>query len=159
MSRDVKFWKEDGSFKLRVCGIIKSNDKYLINDCDNSGFYSFPGGHVHIGENTDCAVIREVNEETNFDTEIVKLLAIEQLFFSREDGKPFHEICYYYLLSTKNFINTKDFKNEEMDNGVLRHHSFLWRNLQELKTLDVRPKNIIDILENNMERQHLIRSE
>lgn len=35
MASDVKFYKEDGSFKLRVCGVILSEGKILINNCDN----------------------------------------------------------------------------------------------------------------------------
>ena len=81
MARDVKIWKDDGSFKLRVCGVINIENKYLISNCDNCDFWSFPGGHVVIGENTDDAVLREVLEETNLETNIEKLLATIQLFF------------------------------------------------------------------------------
>lgn len=81
MPRDVKMWKDDGSFKLRVCGIIKVEDKYLISNCDNCEFWSFPGGHVLLGENSDDAVLREVLEETKIETNIKEILATIQLFF------------------------------------------------------------------------------
>jgi len=45
---DVKFWKDDGAFKLRVCGIIQVEDKFLIDNCDNCSFWSYPGGHVSL---------------------------------------------------------------------------------------------------------------
>lgn len=44
MARDVKFWKEDGSFKLRVCGVVQVGDKILIDNCDNAPFWGYPGG-------------------------------------------------------------------------------------------------------------------
>lgn len=159
MARDVKIWKEDGSFKLRVCGIIKNGDKYLISNCDNCDFYGFPGGHVTLGENTDDAVVREVKEETRFDARILKLLAVEQLFFKRDDNMPFHEICYYYLLEPKEKLDAKDFDYDEDDKGILRHHKFLWLKLEEFEKYDIKPKNILNILKENLERQHIIRYE
>ncbi len=155
MARDVKFWKEDGSFKLRVCGIIKQDDKYLVSNCDNCEFYGFPGGHVTIGEHTDSAVIREVKEETNIDTEIIKLLATVQLFFKRDDGMPFHEICFYYLLKPKQKIETKNFSLQENDKNVFRNHDFYWLTLDEFDNLDIRPSEMKNILKNNLERQHI----
>ena len=159
MARDVKIWKDDGSFKLRVCGVIKQDNKYLVSNCDNCEFYNFPGGHVTLGENTDNAVLREVKEETLIDTEIQKLLAIVQLFFKREDGMPFHEICYYYLLKPKQPIETKNFSLEENDNGSIRHHDFLWLTLEEFNNYDIRPSEMKNLLENNLERQHIIKNQ
>ena len=156
MARDVKMWKEDGSFKLRVCGIIKVGDKYLISNCDNCEFWSFPGGHVALGENTDNAVLREVAEETKIQTLIDKLLATIQLFFKREDGMPFHEIGFYYLLKPKKDIKPEDFIFEENDNGKIRHHQFKWVDINEMKNFDVRPNDLKGVLENNLERQHII---
>lgn len=156
MARDVKIWKDDGSFKLRVCGIIKQDDKYLVSNCDNCEFYGFPGGHVILGENTDDAVIRETKEETRLDTKISKLLATVQLFFKREDGMPFHEICYYYLLKPVSPISTQDFQFKEDDNGKIRHHNFKWLTLEDFDKIDIRPKEIKNILKNNLERQHII---
>lgn len=156
MARDVKFWKDDGSFKLRACGIIEQDNKYLISNCDNCDFYSFPGGHVVLGENTDDAVLREVKEETLIDTKISKLLAIVQLFFEREDGKPFHEICYYYLLNPTTPVNMSDFQLKENDNNVIRYHNFKWLDLEDFDNYDIRPNNIKEILKNNLETQHII---
>lgn len=159
MGRDVKFWKKDGSFKLRVCGIIKVGDKYLINNCDNCSFWSYPGGHVVVGENTDNAVLREVLEETNIECDIEKLLATVQLFFKREDDMPFHEIGFYYLLSPKQEIEPIDFNLEELDNGQLRNHQFRWVSIDELDKIDVRPADLKQVLRNNLERQHIIHNE
>lgn len=154
MARDVKFWKEDGSFKLRVCGVIQVGDKILIDNCDNSPFWGYPGGHVELGEDTRKAVLREVKEETGFDVEIIKNLATVQLFFTREDGKPFHEIGFYYLMKAN--IEPKDFALEENDKGKLRNHQFKWITKDELKTLDVRPSALKDVILNELENQEII---
>ncbi len=158
MARDVKLWKDDGSFKLRVCGVIKQGDKFLISNCDNCGFYGFPGGHVTLGENTDDAVLREVKEETMIDTKISKLIAIIQLFFKRDDGMPFHEICYYYLLQPTAPVSTENFTLEEIDKGELKHHDFIWLSLEEFDSFDIRPSEMKNLLQNNLERQHIIKN-
>lgn len=159
MARDVKIWKEDGAFKLRVCGVIEQDKKYLINNANECGFYGFPGGHVTLGEDTDTAVIREIKEETGIETKITRLIAIIQLFLKREDGKPFHEVCYYYLLSPVSKEKTESYVREEIDNGVLKRHEFNWIDLDYFDKIDLRPKEMKNLLEKGLERQHIILKE
>lgn len=159
MARDVKIWKDDGSFKLRVCGIIQAEGKYLISNCDNCEFWSFPGGHVLLGENSDDAVLREVLEETKIKTSIKEILATIQLFFKREDGMPFHEIGFYYLLEPKYNIEVKDFSLKENDKGKVRHHVFKWVTLDKLKQIDVRPNDLKTVLEKGLHHQHIIHTQ
>lgn len=154
MARDVKFWKEDGSFKLRVCGVVQVGDKILIDNCDNAPFWGYPGGHVELGESTREAVVREVKEEIGVDAEIIKNLASIQLFFTREDGKPFHEIGFYYLMKAN--IEPKNLTIEENDKGKLRKHQFRWVTKEELKNLDVRPTELKKIILNDLENQEII---
>lgn len=156
MATDIKFWKEEGSFKFRVCGVIKVGDKFLINNCDDSWFWSYPGGHVQLGESTETAVKREVLEETKIDCDIEKLLAVVELFFDREDGKIFHEIGFYYLLKPKNIVESVDFVLQENDNGKLRNHQFKWVDMDTLESLDVRPTDLKKVLRQNLENQHII---
>lgn len=154
MARDVKFWKEDGSFKLRVCGVVQVGDKILIDNCDNAPFWGYPGGHVELGESTREAVVREVKEEIGVDAEIIKNLASIQLFFTREDGKPFHEIGFYYLMKAN--IEPKNLTIEENDKGKLRKHQFRWVTKEELKNLDVRPTELKKVILNDLENQEII---
>ena len=154
MARDVKLWKEDGSFKLRVCGVVQVGDKILIDNCDNAPFWGYPGGHVELGESTREAVVREVKEEIGVDAEIIKNLASIQLFFTREDGKPFHEIGFYYLMKAN--IEPKNLTIEENDKGKLRKHQFRWVTKEELKNLDVRPTELKKVILNDLENQEII---
>lgn len=154
MARDVKFWKEDGSFKLRVCGVVQVGDKILIDNCDNAPFWGYPGGHVELGESTREAVVREVKEEIGVDAEIIKNLASIQLFFTREDGKPFHEIGFYYLMKAN--IEPKNLTIEENDKGKLRKHQFRWVTKEELKNLDVRPTELKKVILNDLGNQEII---
>lgn len=95
-------------------------------------------------------------EETNIQTEIVKTLANIQLFFQREDRKPFHEIGFYYLLKSKQPLKTTSFYKEEIDKGRKRVHEFAWITLEELKSLDVRPTALKEVLLKGLENQEII---
>jgi ADP-ribose pyrophosphatase YjhB (NUDIX family) len=57
----------------------------MIHRTDNDK-YSIPGGGVEVGESISGAVIREVEEETGIDVEVIKLIGV----FS----EPHHVIAY-----------------------------------------------------------------
>lgn len=99
-------------------------------------------------------MVREVKEEIGVDAEIIKNLASIQLFFTREDGKPFHEIGFYYLMKAN--IEPKNLTVEENDKGKLRKHQFRWVTKEELKNLDVRPTELKKVILNDLENQEII---
>ncbi len=64
------------NFIIRVTGVLIENGEILlvkqkVNDNRN---WSLPGGKLERGETLEHGIIREMKEETGFDTEIVKLL-------------------------------------------------------------------------------------
>ena len=149
---DISINSEEGKFKFRVCGILEHNGKYLFVKMNTNSFYCLPGGHVELGEDTDMAIIREMKEELDYDVKIKKLIAINQNFFYDDrDNKKFHELGFYYLVEAvdENKINTSDYVREELDKGKIQHLDFKWFDLNEMKTNDVRPNFIKDILLNN----------
>ncbi len=149
---DISIKSEEGKFKFRVCGILEHNGKYLLVKINTNNFYCLPGGHVELGEDTDAAVLREMHEELDYEVKIKKLLAINQNFFyDQNDYKKFHELGFYYLVEAvdENKINTSDYVREELDKGKIQHLDFKWFDLDQLKTSDVRPSFIKDILLND----------
>lgn len=146
---DIRIDSEEGKFKFRVCGIVKRNDKYLVVKINHNQFYCLPGGHVELDEDTDKAVLREMEEELACKFKINKLLAINQNFFKTNDGKPFHEIGYYYIVEAldDNYLCADDFVRDEMDKGVLQHLEFKWVSKEQLKNIPFRPTFISDILD------------
>lgn len=143
---DIKIENETNVFKFRVCGILEHNNKYLVVKVNNNNFYCLPGGHVEIGEDTNQAILREMEEELGYAVKIQRLIAINQNFFTGMNGKSYHELAFYYLVNAhdaKN-INTNDYVREELDKGKIQHLQFKWVTEQELKEIDFRPSFVVD---------------
>lgn len=145
---DIKIDSAEGKFKFRVCGILEHNNKYLAVNMNDNGFYCLPGGHVELGEDTDTAVLREMQEELGYQVKIKRMVAFSQNFFEGK-GKKFHEIGVYYIVNAvdEKQVNTNDYIREELDKGVVQHLEFKWFTKQELKQIDFRPKFIADCLD------------
>ena len=145
---DIKIDSTEGKFKFRVCGILEHNNKYLAVNMNDNGFYCLPGGHVELGEDTDTAVLREMQEELGYPVKIKRMVAFSQNFFEGK-GKKFHEIGVYYIVNAvdEKQVNTNDYIREELDKGMVQHLEFKWFTKQELKQIDFRPKFIADCLD------------
>ena len=122
---DIKIKTDEYDFKYRVAGCLLKGDAILTVQMCNNGFYCFPGGHLHIGEDTASAVKREFKEETELDCDVEKLLAVVENFFKNKDGKLVHELCFFYLLNSEDAVK-KDFTRIENDENVLKNLEFKW---------------------------------
>ena len=147
---DIGINCEEGKFKFRVCGILEHNNKYLTVRINGNRFYCLPGGHVELDEDTDMAVKREMQEELGYPIKVKKLIAINQNFFKTEEGKPFHEIGFYYIVEAEDEtnVNPNDYTREELDKGKIQHLEFKWSTLDELKKADFMPHFVPTAIEN-----------
>lgn len=147
---DIRIDSNEGKFKFRVCGILEHNNKYLTVRINGNRFYCLPGGHVELDEDTDMAVKREMQEELGYPIKVKKLIAINQNFFKTEDGKPFHEIGFYYIVEAEDEtnVNPNDYTREELDKGKIQHLEFKWSTLDELKKADFMPHFVPTAIEN-----------
>lgn len=62
--------------KLDVRGVVFRDDTLLLVREQSHGKWTLPGGWVDVGESPSRAVVREVREESGYDTRAVKLLAL-----------------------------------------------------------------------------------
>lgn len=90
-------WKQKGkTFSYRVAGIVRQDDKILLQRPKNDD-YAIIGGHVSFGESSSEALKREFLEELHAQIEVDRLLAIGEIFFQWNQSDC-HQICLYYLV-------------------------------------------------------------
>lgn len=127
---------------------------------DDSGFLCLTGGYVELGETTETAVIREMNEEVNSQFDIKDYLGVVENYFINKRNKKMHEISFYYLLSMRGEIDTKDFTVMENDKGRTVKLDFKWISLSEINNYDIRPVFLKEVLSlNDLKFNHLIFNE
>ena len=154
---DLKIKDGNSKFKCRVNGIILKDDKVLVVEICNNGFYCFPGGHVGLLEDSKSAVVREMKEETGYDCKIENLTSVVESFFKGKEGANFHEISFYYLLKVKDDVQTIDREIVENDNGKMVSLKFKWVKYSEIDQIDFRPNVLKDKIKNqNWEFEHII---
>ena len=147
---DIGINSNDGSFKFRVCGIVKQDGKTLVMKIQQNEFYCLPGGHVEIGELAKEAIVREMKEELTFPVEIKKLICIHENLFYKKDGKPFNELAFYFLVEPTENVDKSDKTYIENDKGELKSLHISWKTDEELKSLNFKPEIVKKIiLENN----------
>lgn len=159
MRRDILFREEDFVFSYRVGGILKFNNKILLQRPKNDD-YSIIGGHVSRMETTTEALKREFEEELHVKIRVDKLFAVGEVFFSW-GNKPCHQICLYYKIHLlENSVIPMDgvFQGyDELDNQRI-DLDFCWVSLKELKNgLKVYPLELIPcIIDDSGETAHFI---
>ena len=52
---DIGIKSQEGTFKLRSCGVIVKNGKMLVDRARNFDGYVYLGGHINLGENSKDA--------------------------------------------------------------------------------------------------------
>lgn len=157
MRESIKMKTNDYNFKFRVSGLIIKNNKLLLVDMDDSGFLCLPGGYVELGETTEEAVKRELNEEIRQDVRIEKYLGVVENYFINKYNKKMHEISFYYLMNfVNNDIGYDEFTLIENDKGHKIKLDFKWVDINDLDNFDVRPAFLKRIINNKLEFNHLI---
>ena len=155
--KDIFIKQDNFKFNFRVAAILKYNDKVLIQKSDKDSFYSLIGGKVQQREKTVYAIKREIKEETGFcvDEKRCKLSRICENFFNYNSIE-YHELLFIYFIE----LNEED--------NIQKHTNFTctdkpttkmcWINIEELKNIDLRPKEAKKILDNS-QLKHIIITE
>lgn len=77
--------------KVDVRGVIFRDEKLLLVRERSDGLWTLPGGWADVGESPADNVVREVREETGFETRVIKLLAVfDRALHPHEPPFPFH---------------------------------------------------------------------
>ena len=131
MEHDCGFRRANNRFRFRAAAIIVEDNEVLFagNEVDN--YYYSIGGAVHMGENSEEAVKREVYEETGVAYEIDHLAVIHENFFigsSGLEGVDCHEIAFYYMMKPK---GNKNLNSQSLTMGGVKE-SMHWIPIDEL---------------------------
>jgi 8-oxo-dGTP diphosphatase len=128
-----------------VCIMLKEDSVLLMHRVkNNEEYFTFPGGGVEEGETIEEAVVREVLEETQLETEIQKLLYIHH--YEQSDQ-------YYYLCKYKsgNPILGNSIEKERMEKDECDVYKPKFVKIMKVKNLLVYPLEIRDWLLKDLE--------
>lgn len=97
---DAVFKTDEGVFNYRVAGIWIQKGYVLLHKNVNDNHWALPGGRVGIMEKSNKALQREFQEELGVNVKVKRFLWSCENFFNY-NGKNFHEIGFYYLVTSK----------------------------------------------------------
>lgn len=102
-----------------VRGILKREDNLIaLAYYDKLEFHALVGGGVESGEAPEVAILREVKEETGFDSEIIDEVGIIfEYRKGRKDGKWALIISYCYILKAVGDSSEIDLTESEKEIG------------------------------------------
>jgi ADP-ribose pyrophosphatase YjhB (NUDIX family) len=94
----ITFEEGGKRFNYRVVGIALDVDRVLLLRTEKDDFWFLPGGRVELLEPSQDALIREMREELEVDVRVERLVWVVENFFEYE-GKSYHELALYFLMS------------------------------------------------------------
>lgn len=158
---DLKLECENQKLKVRANAVILNDNKVLVCSMNDNGFWCCPGGHIHLGEDSKTAAIREAYEEVEVHFDDAKLLLVMESFFKGKKEKRFHEISFYYLMQGEIPADKLlDYSYDEHEGEKQIHFEFRWIDIDKLDTVDFRPVGLKECLQSEkFELKHLIRNE
>lgn len=135
--RDIQVIDNETAFNYRVSGVVIKDNKILLNRLKNDDFWTFVGGKVAFGENSEKAIVREYFEETGVNIKVERLAACVENFFIF-NSKRWHEILFFYVLKDDNEeLDIFEGEREIKDNsdGIYK-----WFDLSELDRVKIQPE-------------------
>lgn len=143
---DIKIKTETMHFNYCARAIIQQDQKTLVMRVDDADYYHLPGGHVTIGETSQAAVLREVQEETGLVVDIKKLVVIHEQFYDKK-GRANHSVIFYYLVKPKQKVSTENYVRLEQDGK--KTNELRWVTNAELVDIDLRPTRLKNLILTN----------
>ena len=150
LSLDVQNYK----LNIRTAGIIIHNNKILVHKNINKDHYCIPGGRIEIGENSEKAIKREMQEELGKEIEVIDYISTIENFFEMKNKK-YHE---FYLLYKIEFKNEEDKKIDYTMKNVegKEYLQYEWIDLDKIEEYNILPKCLKGILKENKSPVHII---
>ena len=151
---DITIDVENYKLNVRAAGIIIHNNKLLIHRDIEADHYALIGGRIEIGENSEDALKREIQEEIGKEIEIMGNVATIENFFEM-NLKKYHEIMFVHQLE---FKNEEDKKIQETIKNIegKEYLQYEWLDLNKIEQYPITPRVIKEILKNGKFPVHKI---
>ena len=120
-SKMVYFKNDTSCFNLRSACVCKKDEKILLFNFEEEGFWTLPGGRCNMHETSSDAAIREFQEEIGEIVTTTRLLWVIENFFEFK-SRSFHELLFVYLVELpkdSKIINQDEFFAHEGDRKML----------------------------------------
>ncbi|WP_246880644.1 NUDIX hydrolase [Sporosarcina sp. 6E9] len=134
---DAVFKTDVAVFNYRVAGIWILDQHVLLHKNVNDEHWALPGGRVKITEESKTGLRREFQEELNLNVKVKRLIWTTENFFNY-DGKSFHEIAFYYQVTSNNDYELKsgEFYGTEEDKPLV----YKWVPIAKLDEILLQPE-------------------
>lgn len=119
--------------------IIIKEGKILMSYVKDENFYFFIGGKMKYGETVEEACVREVIEECQANFILEKILYVRDYIKPEVDE---HSLELYIKGDIDKFEEVEGVLDDEFDGN----HWQTWVSINKLKSLDVRPKKLLNEL-------------
>lgn len=137
-------------FNYRVAAIIEADGKILIHKFTEADFYFLPGGRVKVGETTQEAIVRELEEELSVKVKTSSLPFVVENFFDYK-GEIFHEVSMYFTIES---VNIDNLPKDGEERGKVQ---FLWKTKDDISNLNLQPEFLAEELKEIPENtKHII---
>ncbi|HEM2802767.1 TPA: NUDIX hydrolase [Streptococcus suis] len=94
---DFRTRHDNQIFGVRATGLVVQDEKLYLVKSPEGKYYTL-GGAIQLGETTEEAVLREMQEEIGIDVEVGPLIFIVENQFSLQE-KSYHQIEFLYLVT------------------------------------------------------------
>lgn len=140
---DIKFEVNDYKFNVRSSCIIKDKEHHKVLLTNMRGItdheaFILPGGRPELMENTEEAIIREIEEELNLKL-TYRLVSVEENFVKENK---FHMLEFVYYAEVDNFDSIKC-----LDDGW---DKFKIIEIKDIDNIDIRPKTVKELIKNDI---------
>lgn len=111
------FNREEGyaTPKVDVRAAVFREDEILLVKEREDGCWTLPGGWVDVGEAPSQAIVREVYEESGYQTQAIKLLAVYDRNLHGHPPIRHHVYKLFFLCQLLGGTPTKSFETEEVN--------------------------------------------
>lgn len=126
----ISYRKENQRFNYRIAGVCVHQDRVLLHQMEGDDYWALPGGRAELQETSEETIVREMMEETGYQTEPIRPLWFYEGFFLHKE-EPLHELSVIYLIQ---FVNPDPVVFEDEFYGTEGNDKliFRWFDIAEL---------------------------